>query len=631
MALAPAAIIAVALTAYFLFLRYGDVEAELQNRGQSLVRQLAPAAEYGAFSGNRSELLRLAQAVAQEPDVVAVSIHDTAGKLLASAGQPTQPNQDDEASAPSDDSPIVTRQGAIEVFRAKIQRPELPFDDPFQDGTLSPTPKDSTLGGITLELSRANLENRKREILGVTVFTTFLVLALALLLAHRLGRDITEPVLALEDAVARIHAGQQGVRIPAHRSGTLVSLETGFNEMARALDASHDRSASALALSEAQLARQLEIAQTKKEEAERASETKSRFLAAASHDLRQPLHALTLFATELSAAVTNSRNRRLAGQIVTAAGAMAELLDALLDVSRLDIAAIEPRRCPVSLGPLLEMIADGHRQSATVKGLRLDCRPTPLWTDSDPQLLRRMIGNLLANAVRYTQQGGILLAARPRGDRVSIEVWDTGIGIDPAHHPYLFQEFYQVGNPERDAGKGLGLGLAIVARLGQMLDHPVKVQSRQGRGSVFSVDVPRRAPAPRPSMEPQVGVPFRPRVAVRTVEMDQCGDICDLLDAWGYERECACSDEELPQLLRSRPAVVICDGVLLNNVARHLADLSVSPRLIVLGEIADPLPPGVSVEARLSSPARPARLRALLHHLLQTEETDTEESTGLKA
>ena len=631
MALAPAAIIAIALTAYFLFLRYGDVEAELQNRGQSLVRQLAPAAEYGAFSGNRSELLRLAQAVVQEPDVVAVSIHDTAGKLLASAGQPSQTAQEDDASALAEESRVTPHKGAIEVFRARIQRPELPFDDPFQDGTLAPTPKDSYLGAITLELSRANLENRKREILGVTVFTTLLVLALALLLAHRLGRDITEPVLALEDAVARIRAGKQGVRIPPHPSGTLVSLENGFNEMAVTLDASHHRSASALAHSEAELARQLEIAQTKKIEAERASETKSRFLAAASHDLRQPLHALTLFAAELAAAVTQSRNRRLASQIVTAAGAMGELLDALLDVSRLDIAAIEPRRCPVSLGPLLEMIADAHRQSATIKGLRLNCRPTPLWVDSDPQLLRRMIGNLLANAVRYTQRGGILLAARPRGDRVHIEVWDTGIGIDPAHRPYLFQEFYQVGNPERDAGKGLGLGLAIVERLGQMLGHPVTVHSKQGRGSVFSVSLPRCMPAPRPSMEPPSGVPFRPRVAVRTVEMDQCGEICDLLDAWGYERACACSDEELPELLGSKPAVVICDGILLNNVARHLVGLDAMPRLIVLGEATDPLPPGISIEARLASPTRPARLRALLHHLLLTEETDSGESTEAKA
>jgi nitrogen-specific signal transduction histidine kinase len=394
--------------------------------------------------------------------------------------------------------------------------------------------------------------------------------------------------------------------------------------MAVALDASQRRSANALAHSEAELARQLAIAEAKKEEAERASETKSRFLAAASHDLRQPLHALTLFATELAAAVTKSRNRRLAAQIVTATGAMAELLDALLDVSRLDIAAVQPQRCPISLGPMLEMIADAHRQSATVKGLRLACRPSTLWVDSDPHLLRRMIGNLIANAVRYTHHGGILLAARPRGDQVRIEVWDTGIGIATDHLPHLFQEFYQVGNPERDAGKGLGLGLAIVARLGEILDHPIGVRTRPGRGSVFSVGVPRAAPALRPAIEPPAGLAFRPRVAVRTVDLGRCGEICDLLDAWGYQRECACSDDELPRLLDNKPAILICDAALLNTVAQHLGESVAEPRLIVLGEAGEPAPEALNIAARLPTPARPARLRALLHHLLLTEDSETE-------
>jgi two-component system, sensor histidine kinase len=617
LALAPAAVIAVALTAYFLIVRYADVEEALQNRGQALVRQLAPAAEYGAFSGNRSDLSRLAQAAAREPDVVSVSIYDAAGQLLASAGVARSLVAD--GLRPPPQAPDTN--GSVETFHATINQPVLPFDDPFLAMGPSSVQGDKPLGRVVLELSRADLKARKREILGVTLLVTLAVLAAGLLLAHRLGRDIIEPVLALEDAVARIRAGSLDVRIPPHQSGTLVSLETGFNEMATALEASHRRSASALAHSEAELARQLEIAKAKKEEAERASEAKSRFLAAASHDLRQPLHALTLFATELASSMTTTRNLQLASQIVTAAGAMGELLNALLDVSRLDIAAVQPHRQSVALEPLLEMIADSHLQTARAKGLRLRHRPTALWVDTDPQLLRRMIGNLVANAVRYTHQGGVLVGARRIGERVRIEVWDTGIGIDDAHLPYLFHEFYQVGNPERDSAKGLGLGLSIVARLGEILDHPVEVRSKPGRGSVFSVSVPVAAPLPPSLTEPPPGLPFRPSIMVRMRDMDRCGEICNLLDAWGYERHCACSDDELASMLGDEPAAVICDGISLPGIAAHLPGRGTPPLLVAIDEAGgDTASSAVPVAARLSLPFRPARLRALLHHLLVEDE-----------
>jgi signal transduction histidine kinase len=616
LALAPAAVIAMALTAYFLIVRYADVEEALQNRGQALVRQLAPAAEYGAFSGNRADLLRQAQAAAREPDVVSVSIYDATGQLLARAS--VAPRTVTEAPSRIERPP--TDNGSIEIFQATIHQPVLPFEDPFLAADSATVRSDKPLGRVVLELSRAALTARKREILGVTLLATLSVLATALLLAHRLGRDIVEPVLALEDAVARIRAGSLDVRIPQHRSGTLVSLETGFNEMATALEASHRRSASALAHSEAELARQLAIARAKKEEAERASEAKSRFLAAASHDLRQPLHALTLFATELLSGMTKMRNLQLASQIVTAAGAMGELLNALLDVSRLDIAAVKPHRQPVALEPLLEMIADSHRQTARTKGLRLRHRPTALWVDSDPQLLRRMIGNLVANAVRYTEKGGVLIGARRHGPRVHIEVWDTGIGINQTQLPYVFHEFFQVANPERDSSKGLGLGLSIVARLAEILDHPVTVSSKPGRGSVFSVSVPMTAPQ-QPSTEPPPGLRFRPSILVQVRDSDRCGDICNLLDAWGYERHCTRSDQSLAELLEDEPAAVICDRASLSEIAAHLPSRGTPPLLIAVDDAdGDTTEMAIPVDAQLSLPFRPARLRALLHHLLVEEE-----------
>lgn len=616
LALAPAAVIALALTVYFLLVRYSDVERALAERGQSLVRQLALAAEYGAFSGNRQELSRLAMAAARERDVVAVAIYDLNGSILASVGS-TTPIADIPGIA--DDRQERKRSGGREMFHATVKQPALPFEDPFSPTAFAVKEPGAPLGYVVVELSRASLDANKRQILLVTILTTMIVLAAALLVARRLGRDVVEPVLDLQQAVARIRAGELDVRIVPHGSGTLASLETGFNEMAAALDAGRRQSAHALAHSEEELAEQLEITQAKREEAERASQDKSRFLAAASHDLRQPLHALTLFATELLASASDHQ-RRIVSRIVEAASAMTEMLDALLEVSRLDVAAVQPQRCAVALGPLLESIADAHRQNANIKGLKLVCRPTSLWADTDPHLLRRMVGNLLSNAVRYTNIGGLLLGARARGSQVRIEVWDTGIGIESSHQEAIFREFYQVGNLERDSAKGLGLGLAIVARLGRILEHSVSVRSIPGRGSVFTIVVPRGVPATDAGTMLPATASSRLRIGVRTTDICQCSAICDLLDAWGYEHVCLCSGEDLRRFLSDAPALIICDVASLAPISAESASMGQRPKVVVLGEIAEDSAPGLQVQGRISVPLRPARMRALLHHLLHEEE-----------
>ncbi len=619
LAVVPTAVIAAVLTASFLILRYLDIEAELQSRGKMLVRQLAPAAQYGVFARNRGELLRITRSLALEPDVVAVRIFDANGLLLAASG--AEPPQAKMSSA---------KMPSVETFNATIDRPEVMFADLFHDNEPVSEPQDSHLGTIAVELSRESLEVRKREIFGVTILATGLILIFALLLARRLGKDITEPVLALEHAVGRIHDGQQGVRIQPHPSRTLAAIESGFNEMAAALDAMRQNSKRALAKSEEALAHQLLIAESKKREAETAYQTKSRFLAAASHDIRQPLHALTSFATELASSESNPRNRQLASQIVKAAGAMSELLESLLDMSRLDIATIEPNCKAIALEPLLEMCAESHQNSAAVKGLRLRCRPTPLWVNSDPRLLTRMVGNLLANAVRYTKRGGILLVARPRGKLVEIQVWDTGEGISAEHVPLVFQEFYQVGNPERDASKGLGLGLSIVAQLGQKLRHAVGVKSRLHRGSVFSITVPRCPVGSYSAKELPIGLPYRPLVAVRSQDVTRCSDICNFLDSWGYERVCMCahSDEEAVELFKQGAAVVICDSGLLAKTIHDLRGIAAPPKVIAVGEPAQDLDLNFKIDGKVTIPIRPARLRALLHHLIGNE--DGEQNDGYR-
>ncbi len=235
------------------------------------------------------------------------------------------------------------------------------------------------------------------------------------------------------------------------------------------------------------LARQLreQVAAT-----ERASAEKSRFLAAASHDLRQPLHAIALFGAALETSLRGSSEGRNATRLMHAVNTLGTSLDTMLDVSRLDAGAVAADPRPLRLDAVLLSLNHVFAPQAEHKQLQLRLRASGLWVHSDPQLLGRMLSNLIDNAVKYTRQGGVMVTARARGEVAWIDVIDTGCGIAPDQIERIFEEFYQVGNPARDRSKGLGIGLAIVRRLARLLQHPVEVRSRLGRGSRLRVIVP---------------------------------------------------------------------------------------------------------------------------------------------
>lgn len=617
MALMPAAAIALALAVYFLALRYADAEAALANRGSALTRQFAPAAEYGAFSGNRDELNRLADALVHEPDVTAVVIHDRAGAILAQAGTPRLGKH---PTLLPDGWSGRTEDGDTLYFHAKITRPLLAIDDP---ATLPVKPQAAgPLGSVTLEMSRAGLTTRKQEMMGVTLIVAFTMLALGALLARRLARDVTEPIVALQDAVERIRRGQLETRVAPHPGRTLQNLEEGVNEMVASMQAGRDRLENRVAAATAEL-------QKKKEEAERASIAKSRFLAAASHDLRQPLHALALFAADLEHEAGTDAQRRLAGQINTAVGSLSELFDALLDMSRLDIGALAPSCVPVALAPLLQRVATAHSHSARAKGLSLRCVPTRAWALSDPRLLERIVGNLVSNAVRYTYRGGIVVGVRHSGDNLRIEVWDSGIGIAQDHQQLIFQEFFQVANPERDPGKGLGLGLALVDRLSRMLGHPLHLRSKPGRGSVFGITLPRSEPLAAPAItESHALGGFEARVLVFGTSTATCDSLCRLLSSWGCDVTCTQTGAQAAMQLAAPPDLVICEDdrcCEAVSFVKAVADSGEAPALIMIGDI----PPDIEAEAtkqsaiRLAKPMRPAKLRALMRHLLEEVRTSS--------
>lgn len=301
--------------------------------------------------------------------------------------------------------------------------------------------------------------------------------------------------------------------------------------------------------------------------AERADQEKSRFLAIASHDLRQPVHALGLFATTLEKRMRGSGEEAIVRNIVRSIDGLDRSFNAMLDISRLDAGTIEPNFQHFPLRDLfrrLDMYFSGLAEQARL-GLRL--APGGKSVTSDPQLLERILGNLIQNAIKYTERGGIVVVARTTATHLNVEVWDTGMGIREADLPHIFEEFFQVSRHERARIQGLGMGLAIVKRLAILLGHSLTVKSRPGRGTMFRIGIPigglpgivdETAAAdtlPMAAQEPRTIMILDDDEAIRE-------GLALLLEEWGYQAIAAASFQQAERLARTLdlpPDLVLSD------------------------------------------------------------------------
>jgi signal transduction histidine kinase len=367
--------------------------------------------------------------------------------------------------------------------------------------------------------------------------------------------------------------------------------------------------------------------------AEQANRAKTQFFAAASHDLRQPLHAMGLFAAALADKVQDGEMRNMVDSINASVDALETLFNELLDISKIDAGAIRPKAETFALQPLLERIRIDFLPEAEEKGLALRVRGGDYPVCSDPVLLERVLRNLINNAIRYTQAGGILVGVRRHGDNWRIEVWDTGIGIAPDQLEKVFDEFYQIGNPERNRRKGLGLGLSIVRRLAELLDHPLSLRSRQGGGTVFALELPAAcvrpsASGPATTAMPLAGFDGRQILVVDDDEAVREG-MRSLLAGWGAEVvACASVEDVLAAIARLRraPDIVIADHQLqegkvgidvILGIRAHFRNQV--PGIIISGS-ASPSLAGTAESLGcqlLLKPVMPAKLRSLLNALLQ--------------
>ncbi len=247
-----------------------------------------------------------------------------------------------------------------------------------------------------------------------------------------------------------------------------------------------------------QTAQALEAA---KQEADLANVAKSRFLAAASHDLRQPLQTMSLLQGLLASKVQGAPLLRLVALLEQTLGAMTGMLNTLLDINQIDAGTVHAEIISFPINDKLKRLGDEFTYHAHAKGLSLHVLPCSLSIRSDRRLLEQMIRNLLSNAIKYTERGRVLLGCRRHGDVLSIEIWDTGIGIPDAEFKAIFEEYHQIDNAARERSRGLGLGLSIVQRLGNLLGHPIHVRSHSGKGSAFSIDVPIAVTQIEPQVE----------------------------------------------------------------------------------------------------------------------------------
>lgn len=310
-----------------------------------------------------------------------------------------------------------------------------------------------------------------------------------------------------------------------------------------------------------------------KEVADEANQAKSRFMAAASHDLRQPAHALSLLIGALRGIALPEEATRLVASIEDSATALDRLFAELLEISKLDAGVIDVRRQNLPIYPLLKRICADYREQAAAKNIALTLIPNRNHVLTDPVLFGdRIMRNLIANAVQYTDAGRVVVGCRRHGSSLSVEVWDTGSGIPSEQQQRIFEEFYQLKNSERDRSKGLGLGLAIVRRMADLLGYKVTVVSRPGRGSCFRVDVPIVRAAAHELVEApfneQSGALARALIVVIDDERSIREATSSLLRGWGHHVISAGSVNEVLQLLAKcpvEPKLVICDYRLRNE------------------------------------------------------------------
>ena len=636
--LLPIVLIVLILVGVFSTNRFGEMDEAHRQSAKLLVRQVALSSEYGLFSGNVASLQAVVNGVKREAEVQSAVVFDFNGKALATSGTPIYQGFDDIGRAAAagqlgSGAPVTL----IEVIRSdRVQ-----LDDLFtqQSGTLAAEQEPAVLGYAVIEVSRTGLESRQQDMLQLALGVGLVGLLLAGFLAIQLGEGVVQPILRISRMINQVGQGDLLARIKEVPSDPLHELQVGLNHMAARLAWGRDEMEMRVASVTAEL-------RERKNEAEEATLAKSRFLAAASHDPRQPTHALGMFVARLSQSPMDVPTRSLVNSVEASVQAMQDLLDDLLDLSRLEAGAVHAEVAPVEMQAVFDNIRSAMEPFAQERGLRLRVRNSPLWALTDAVLLQRVLMNLVHNAVRYTTKGTVLLACRTQngGRDLRVEVSDSGIGISPEHQAEIFKEFFQVGNIGRDRSRGLGLGLNIVERSVALLGHKLELRSALGRGTRFSIIMPRTAALLRHTGDAHVVVDPPAAAALIGIEVLVLEDddfardaLSSLLHSWGCKvLPCATSEEALQTLDRHGGVDFLLSDYRLADGDQGIDAIArlrecvgrKVPACLMSGDTDSALMQAAKEAGLplLHKPVRPAKLRSVLRRILMSAGGDAMDS-----
>ncbi len=643
--LLPMFLLVLLMESYFIHERFSDIDRSLLERGSLIARQLASGAEYGVFANNLDALTGLAGATLRQPDVRGVAILDAASQLLVKSGEVTGSLADAAENAVIASStypglkPPVRFEAEVSMITPVrtdtdslwIYQPIVPAQ--IDLGGLDGVSASQQIGAVIIEMSRQRGIKEKNNLLILTVLVTLVVLAIALYLVYLASRSITRPIRRLSEIVQAVEQGDLSARsVLLTNIDELHVLGGGFDRMAEQLQ--HEREALQERVSEA-----TQALRKKKELAESVSQEKSRFLAVASHDLRQPLHALGLYIADLKRKSRGGELFDIAVQAEQSVDSLSNLLNALLDITRLDAGAIVPKLQSCDVSFMLERIATDAQLLARMKGIELLIRPYRGCVHSDPMLLERILMNLISNAIRYTHAGGrVLVACRKRGTQLRIEVRDNGVGISKLDQQNIFREFFQLSQSPLGGRKGIGLGLSIVDRLAKLLDHKLILDSAPNRGTMFAVEVPlssvrHTVKEVQPEIAGEVAADYglsrlhdRRVLVVDDDEMVLTGT-AGLLTSWGCVVDKALSIQQVIEMLNAGKQwdILVSDWQLeggvsgMDVISAVQQGLKVStPCILVSGDTSPAVLKLASVGGHhlLHKPVKPAKLRSILEHLL---------------
>lgn len=616
-AITPALVGISLVTLYFSNRVLEEAEAALFAQGRNIARHLAEAADYEFRTDNIVALKRLLDYTLTRDDLLALGVLQSDGQWYVVSGHALllEPIRWREA-------PREQRLEHRLVFVHPLAGVDAGADAPY----LGAPPPRPVAGSVVAMLDSRILRDRRTEVLAGAGGLLTLFLAVVAAVAWRMSNSLSHRLQGVTRAVERIAGGELSARVETSSPGELGILEGGVNHMAAALEEGRANLERRIREATAELTEQ-------KQSAEEAVLAKSRFLAAASHDLRQPLHALSLLVAALRERATSPETLQLARHIEASAFAMQELLNALLDLSRLDAGVVRTHLECFAVNRVLQGIQRQFAPIAADKGLVLQVRNSPYWAYSDPILVERILMNFVTNAIRYTDAGWVAIGVRPENEFLRLEVWDTGQGIPKAYQQRIFEEYFQVDNPERARDKGLGLGLAIVARLARLLGTSVNVYSQPGKGSCFSFRLPQCAPTDDRDLAIQPGVPAGVNLEhalVAFIDDDQAilEAMVELLANWGIE---VAAGQDVVQILGDlhelgRPPDLIVSDYRLGGGATGVDAIAALreafgaelPAILVTGDTAPETIQAINACGLpvLHKPIKPAKLRAMLAHVL---------------